>query len=179
MVTAIALLATLTASPASAAQKWFDDAVGDVKEQHVDVRSVKVKHQKNRITVAVSFAELPKEDYSDSLRVYIDTSKKKGPPNYLVASEGFHGVFGSTSGWKLRPNGEDPWGDVMCSTGYKYDRANDRIIFRFKPKCIGSPKKIRVAVTAEHYYEANADGTLNTVKDHLHGRRHFTSWVKR
>lgn len=178
VVAAIAAMTAVAASPAGAAQKTFTDATGDVSQQRIDIRSVKVKHQKNRITVAVSFANLPKEDFSDSLSVFIDTNNKKGAPNYLVATAGFHSLFGSTSGWKLRPNGEDPFGDVMCSTGYKYERANDRIIFRFKPKCIGSPKRIRVAITAEHY-EPTDDGTGATVKDHLVARRAFSSWVKR
>lgn len=172
------LTMTLLAAPAHADQQSFPDAAGDAALPQADIQSVKVRYGKERTTVAVRFANLPKQDFSDSLRVWIDTSNRKKAPNYQVAVEGYHGLFGNTSGWKLKPNGLDPFGDVMCDPGYKYDRDNGRMLFRFKSKCIGSPKKIRVAVTAEHYNFTD-DGTTSSVKDHLRGKRKFTGWVKR
>lgn len=169
----------LPASPAHADQRTFQDATGDAAQPRADIQSVKVRHQKQRITIVVRYAHLPKQDFSDDLHVWIDTNDKSKAPNYLIATEGYHGVFGSTSGWKLRPNGLDPWGDVMCSTGYKYDRKNSQMIFRFKSKCIGTPKRIRVAVTAEHYDLASDDGSVRSIKDHLVGKRKFTRWVSR
>lgn len=74
-----------------------------------------------------------------------------------------------TSGWKMRPNGLDPYGDVK----------NSQMIFRFKSKSIGNPKRIRVAVTAEHYDLTSDDGSVRSIKDHLVGKRKFTRWVKR
>jgi hypothetical protein len=181
ILTAIVFAAVMawSVSPAQADQQRFQDATGDVTAPQADIQSVKVKLRKKQVTITVRYAHLPKQDFSDSLRVWIDTSKKRKAPNFLVAVEGYETQFGSTSGWKLRPNGLDPYGDVMCNTGYKYDRKNNQMLFRFKSKCIGNPSKIRVAVTAEHYDLASDDGSLNSVKDHLVSKRRFTGWVRK
>jgi hypothetical protein len=176
---AIAGVMALPASPAHAGQKSLQDASGDVALPQVDITSVKVRHQKKQTTIAVRFAHLPAQDPRDGLSVWIDTNNKKKAPNYLVAVAGFHSMFGSTSGWKLKPNGVDPYGDVACSPGYKYDSKNSRMLFRFKSKCIGNPKKIRVAVAAEHYEFADDASITASVRDHLVGKRKFTRWVKR
>lgn len=178
MAVAIATGFTLFATPAYADQRSFRDAKNDVAREQTDIRAVKVRHDKKFVTVSVTYADLPKQDFNDSLAVWIDTNNKKKSPNYLVALEGFHTLFGTTSGWTMNTSDDDPFGDVACATGYKYDRKNNRMIFKFRSRCIAQPKKIRVAVTAVRY-EPRADGSYATYTDHLAKKHRFTRWIKR
>lgn len=177
VLTSLAL--SLLAAPAHADQRSFRDKDGDIAYAGADIKSVTVKHRKKQISVTINVADLPKQDFTTSYLVWIDTNNKKKAPNYLVAVDGSHALFGSTKGWTIKTSSDAPFGDVDCSTGYKYDRKNDRVIFRFKPRCIGGPAKIRIAVTTVHWEQADVEGGFTSSTDHLVKSKRFTRWVRR
>lgn len=165
LTTMLAGAAPAVASDAQVAR----DARGDATAS-LDIVRVKVTHTKRVVRVAVKLRDYV--DVNDTHKGYtqvgahIDTRGGKRP-EHLVAIRGYHVLSGSTSGWnKLNPNGFDPWGDCWVE-GVKFvtvRAAKNLVILRAPKKCLGNPKRVRVAVQT---YRSGAD----THADWLKGKR--------
>lgn len=177
IATALLITMALTQAPAAADRRGFADASADAHPRGDLVRVV-VRNTQESVTVVARYAKLRKKDkHHHDLAVWIDTPGPKRP-DFLLGAGGYHTYFGSTRGWRLRTSNEHPFGDVMCNVGYRYKPKKDRIRFRFASSCIGSPKKIRVAVTHD-FRTYDEDGQEVLHSDHLVSLHALTGWVRR
>jgi hypothetical protein len=139
----------------------------------IDIHAVSVAVGRRAVSIQIAVEDVEVE--TGAWRVFIDTPGP-GKPDFLVGLDG-HYTFGETDGWRLVPNGIDPWGNIACSNGGRARPDRDVVTFRFLKSCIGSPRRLRVAVESELYTGTAPDYRPEFDRDFLGGYHRFTDWV--
>lgn len=175
-LTATVLATGLSPGPAMAETATFKDERGDAPDR-VDIRRVKVKHTTRNVKVVVKFVNLRKKDASlHDLAVWFATEPGTRP-QYLVGASAYHLYFGETKGWRLKQQKKHPYGNIDCESGYRYQPAKDRIVFRFPRTCLDSPDRIRVAVSSGLVDHKDGE-PFSLGPDELVDEKHLTAWVR-
>ena len=168
----VAALTLSTMAPASA------DAIG-VKDpadypHGVDLRSVVVEHNSRNVVVTTTHRNLrPSFRSGSSGAVFIDTDASDAGPEYVFVG----GFFEGTDYSLLRTEGfhHSTWGNpVRGSYRMRLDFTKEQVRMRMSRAAIGSPKRVRVAVSVSG---TRPDGTTIRRVDWLRSPRQFTRWV--
>jgi hypothetical protein len=163
-VSVVAIALVVPAGSAHADITAYDDPVGD--STGVDISRVRIVHR-NAVTVRVTSA-VPL-DVDQTYTFWVDTGRGPGRPTYrvsFVANAGFDDALGVVGSF-----GERPSRFVRCrGMRARADMfADDPVSLRIPRRCLGDPKRVRVAVRF-------ADGTTGGV-DWAPARRTFGPWV--
>lgn len=170
---ALALTVPAGAIPAQAASGLTEDPK-DVKHG-VDLRSVKVTHGENALTVRTDHTNLrPHWRTGSSGSVFIDVDPDDAGPELVFAA----GYFRGTDYALVATDGFAPkkWGEpVECDYKMRVDYVEDIVRMRIGNDCLGEgTEQVRVAVKVGG---ERRDGTH--VIDWMTERRAFTDWIAR
>lgn len=174
-VAAAALALTVPGAATQSAHASADVTTDPADVRHgVDLRSVKVTHGENALTVRLDHKNLrPHWRTGSSGSVFVDVDPDDRGPELVFAGGFFRGTdYALVSADGFRPA---TWGEpVDCEHRMRVDYAADTVHMRIGADCLDGAEQVRVAVKVGG---ERRDGS--TVTDWLSGRRHFTDWVAR
>lgn len=174
-VAAAAVSAAVLAGAAAADTAVFSDARGDL-DHGADIHRVRIVNTDHAVRVKVVHDNLVRSFRSgSSIRVYLDTDRSEGGPEYAFVGGTFEGsdyALVRTDGWTL--------GRRVVRTPHQLtlDYAKDIAYLRVERSERFDPGAVRVAVKTGGEMTPDGEGATNGV-DWLGDRRELTPWVRR
>ena len=142
VLTAVAVVLSMTAGPASAAKRTFSDRAHDA-HRGVDIRRVTVVNN-DSILVRTRFDRLQRRG-STGLTVYFDTNRRNHGPEYAATGGLFRGTDWQAlrvSGWRDRSPKQLLRCDIDLRVRYGVGGA---ATYKLARGCLRRPDKIRVS----------------------------------
>lgn len=168
---AISLSAIGAPVAAHAAVKSFPDPA-DATGSPTDIRNVRVNHAQKAVAVVTRFTNLQRNSEADSgLKILIDTKPGRAGAEFVLVS----GLQYGTDYQLLRAKNGKPIGEPLgCAHNAKLKFAKNTQRFTAARKCLGNPKRVRVAVRMDDH----TDGS-HPIVDRLGAPGSYSGWVAR
>ena len=169
-VTAAVGVGLLTA-PAYAEQATFNDDPADASASLNDIRRVVLEHRTSAVVVRVGFDDLRSQSNAGGagLTIGLDTRGDLEGPEFRLTT----GLQSGTDYQLMRVRGGRAVGEPLtCPHKVQLYFTEDRLNFAASRTCLGSPKRVRIAVLMRDDFDSS-----HPITDWLGAPRSYTRWL--
>ena len=170
-VTTAALGVGLVAGPAHAEKATFTDDPADAGGSLTDIRRVVLEHRTSAVVVRVGFDDLRSRSTAgpSGLAIGLDTRGDLDGPEFRLTT----GLQSGTDYQLMRvSNGHTVGEPLTCPHKVRLYFTEDRLNFAASRACLGSPRRVRIAVLMRDEFDSS-----HPVTDWLGQPRSYTRWL--